>query len=219
MRGGCIRRNHLRRIISSDFGAGCQAPDCMLKSICEFMVMEDPVTPCDLIFVLAGRMERKSYGLQLFRQGVAPRLILSVGRSEVRQTAALLLQGPELIAIRDKTPPAERHFWVDLADGRTTISLARLKRIGTYEELKALAARLAAQPPTSIALISTSIHLRRIRYCCSRIPFFTERNVCLWPVPEQRSSFQRNAWWRRPADVHYLTSEFVKLAGYHLLYR
>ncbi len=192
---------------------------CMLKSICDFMAAEDPVSSCDLIFVLAGRPERKSYGLKLFREGIAPRLILSVGRSEVRQTAALVPEGPELIAIRDKTPPAERHFWVDLADGRTTVSLARLQRIGTFEELKALASWLDSQPPARIALVSTSIHLRRIRYCCSRIRFFAERNVCLWPVPEQESSFQRIGWWKRWADAHYLISEFVKLAAYHLLRR
>jgi len=190
----------------------------MLKAMCDFLVVEDPVTACDLIFVLAGRFERKAYGLKLLEQGVAPRLILSVGRSEVRHTAALLPEGSELIAIRDKTPPAERHFWVDLVGGQRTIALAKAQKIGTYEELNALASWLALQPPARIALISTSIHLRRVRYCCSRIPFFTERNVCLWPVPEQDSSFRRSGWWKRWADTRYLISELVKLAGYRLLY-
>jgi len=216
-RKASIARGRYYVLVAKSLGA--KRPNSMLKSICDFMVTEDQVTSCDLIFVLAGRLERKNYGLKLFRQGMALRLVLSVGRYEVRHTAALLPEGSELIAIRDKTPPAERHFWVELAGGRRTISLARIQRIGTYEELNALASWLASQPPARIALISTSIHLRRVRYCCSRIPFFTERNVYLWPVPEQDSSFRRSRWWTRWTDARYLISELVKLAGYRLLYR
>lgn len=190
----------------------------MLKSLSDFLVAEDSVAPCDLIFVLAGVMDRKFYGLELFRQGMAPRLILSVGRSEVRQTAAILTDGPELINLRDRTPPEERHFWVDFEGPKITISLARLERIGTFEELKGIAGYLASQPPASIALVSTSIHLRRIRFCCSRIPFFAERKVSLWAVPEEKSSYKRNAWWKRRADCRYMISEYLKLVGYLLRY-
>lgn len=190
----------------------------MLKSLSDFLVTEGTVAPCDLIFVLAGVMDRKFYGLELFRQGLAPRLILSVGRSEVRQTAAILIDGPELINLRDRTPPEERHFWVDFEGQKTTISLARLERIGTFEELKGIAAYLASQPPASVALVSTSIHLRRIRFCCSRIPFFAERKVPLWAVPEEQSSYKRNAWWKRRADGLYMISEYLKLVGYRLRY-
>lgn len=190
----------------------------MLKSLSDFLVTEGTVAPCDLIFVLAGVMDRKFYGLELFRQGLAPRLILSVGRSEVRQTAAILIDGPELINLRDRTPPEERHFWVDFEGQKTTISLAQLERIGTFEELKGIAAYLASQPPASVALVSTSIHLRRIRFCCSRIPFFAERKVPLWAVPEEQSSYKRNAWWKRRADGLYMISEYLKLVGYRLRY-
>jgi hypothetical protein len=191
----------------------------MLSQLSDFLAAQDPVAPCDLIFVLAGVMDRKFYALELFRQGMAPRLILSVGRSEVRQTAAILNNGQELISLRDRTPPDDRHFWVDCGGPEMTISLAQLKRIGTFEELEGIATYLAASnPPASIALVSTSIHLRRIHFCCSRIPFFAERKVSLCAVPESKSSHKRNGYWRRWDDSRYLISEYVKLAGYHLLY-
>ena len=190
----------------------------MLESLSDFLVCEDPVAPCDLIFVLAGIMERKFHGLELFHQGLAPRLILSVGRSEVRQTAAILGDGQELVRLRDKTPPEKRHFWVDLEGAKETISPARLERIGTFHELKGLAAYLASRPPARIALVSTSIHLRRVRFCCARIPFFAERNVSLWAVPEENSSYKSKVWWKRSADCLYLTSEYLKLAGYRLIH-
>src|SRR5215831_4682837 len=60
-----------------------------MQVICEFLTVNDPPANADLILVLAGRPERKSYGLRLFQEGFAGRLILSVGRFEVRQVATL----------------------------------------------------------------------------------------------------------------------------------
>lgn len=180
-------------------------------------IAKQPVRGCDLIFVLAGRMERKSYGIELLNKHVAPRLILSVDRFEVRHTA-FLLQDSDLIPLRDKTPANQRHFWIDFGNGQRNIFQAQLRRTGTFEELQALAGYLNTQPPLQIGLISTSVHLRRVKFCCLRIPFFNERNVWLWPVPEEQSSFKKAGWWKRPSHSSYLLSEYIKLAAYHLHY-
>jgi hypothetical protein len=44
----------------------------------------DHARPAGLIFVRAGRISRKDYALQLFREGLAPRLLFSVTRFEIR---------------------------------------------------------------------------------------------------------------------------------------
>lgn len=189
-----------------------------MKSAADFLVLDNPITPCDLIFVLAGLPERKSYGLKLFQQSVAPRLVLSVSRFDVRHTVPLLTEGAELIALRDATPADERHFWIDFASGRRLISRAAVKRTGTYGELDAIAAYLASQSLARIALVSTSIHLRRVRFCCSRIPYFQGKQIYFWAVPDEMSSFQRSGWWKSRADWLYLVSEYAKLVGYRLIY-
>lgn len=183
-----------------------------------FAIAEHPLTECDLIFVLAGRAERQAYGIELFQKHLAPRLILSIARFDVRHSAALL-DNPELIALRDRTPANQRHFWADFNNRGKTLSLAHLKRTGTFEELQALANYLAAKPPARIAMISTSIHLGRVEFCCRRIPFFSQRSICFWPVPEERSSFKRAGWWKHRSHWRYVTSEFIKLGGYYLRYR
>lgn len=180
-------------------------------------IAKRPDARCDLIFVLAGAMERKPYGIELLHRHRAPRLILSVGRFEVRQTAQLI-QDSELIALRDRTPAHQRHFWIDFENGKYTISRAQLKRVGTFEELQALADYLRTQPPSSMALISTSIHLPRIQFCCKRIPFLAERDVWLWPVPEETSSFKKAGWWKRHSHWRYVICEYAKRAGYRLRY-
>jgi hypothetical protein len=172
-----------------------------------------------LIVVLAGRPERKPYGLELFSRGLAPRVILSVARFDVRFTAQLMPEGRELIDLRDGLPPEQRHFWINYEFGRTAILPAELKRTGTFGELQALAGYLAPRSPGRIAIVSTSIHLRRIRFCCSQISFFASRSTWLWAVPETKSSFQRDGWWKRRSDSSYLISEYAKLIGYRLIYR
>ncbi len=51
----------------------------------------DDARPADLIFVLAGQMSRKDYALHLFRGGLAPRLLFSVGRFEIRSFSKMAL--------------------------------------------------------------------------------------------------------------------------------
>lgn len=47
------------------------------------LTQNDAVQAADLIFMLAGRTERKHFGLELYSAGMAPQLLLSVGRFEV----------------------------------------------------------------------------------------------------------------------------------------
>src|SRR5258708_1146722 len=81
----------------------------------EGLTRSDSVQPVDLIFVMAGQMERKPYGLELYRAGLAPQLVLSTGRFEVSRMRTLGLErNDELIALRDRIQPHERHFFVTL---------------------------------------------------------------------------------------------------------
>ena len=83
-----------------------------LLNLYESLTRNDPVKPVDLIFVMAGKIERKHYGIELFRAGMAPRLVLSTGRFEVSKMSTFRLEGfDELIALRDSTPPDERYFY------------------------------------------------------------------------------------------------------------
>src|SRR5262245_8638815 len=183
----------------------------ILKSFADFLSIRDAPASCDLVFVLAGRPERKPYGWQLFQSGLAPRLIFSVGRYETRQAARQPVEIPGLMALREKTPPPQRHFWTDFTQGNTLVSLAGLKKTNTYWELHALGRYLEPDIPRCIAIVSTSIHLRRVRLCCRRIRRFKGTTLLFLPVPEDKSSFTQNGWWKRADQFSFLLSEYVKL--------
>jgi len=190
----------------------------ILKSLADFLSIRDAPANCDLIFVLAGRPERKPYGLQLFQSGLAPRLIFSVGRYEVRQAARQPVEIPGLMELREKTPPPQRHFWADFKRGGTSVSLAGLVKTNTYWELRALSRYLQPDVPRRITIVSTSIHLRRVRFCCRRIASLKRATMLFLPVPEDQSSFARDGWWKHADQFTFLMSEYVKLAAYYLLY-
>src|SRR5437660_9781287 len=95
---------------------------------------------CDAIFVLAGVVARKAYGLELYREGVAPRIVLSVARFEIRRLGEQALPTAiDLLSAAQGVPPAERHFFVEFGAGGVTFEKTRTGRFGTLAEIAALA--------------------------------------------------------------------------------
>ena len=190
----------------------------LLQAPVRFLSSDDAPAVCNVILVLAGRIERKPYGLKLFQQQLAPRLIVSVSRHEVRQTAKQL-SVPALLALRDATPPHQRHFWIDCSNGQQQVVRAEgIRRSSTFWELHAFAGYLGGEMPKRIAIVSTSIHLRRVKLCCRKIPEFGGTDLFFLPVPESQSSFVKDGWWQYPDHWSYVLSEFAKLTAYALLY-
>ena len=183
-----------------------------------FLFQADSPTPADVIFVLAGRHERKGYGLQLFRDGLAPRLILSVGRFEVRKIGPL---GFDDLKLRDQAarlPPDHRHFFIDLVCNSRTVTARADAGKGTYAELLSLSRYLGPERPSSMLLVSTGAHLRRVRFCCRRITSFAGMRLRYLSVPEDPTSFGRDSWWKRREEWSYIVVESLKLAGYGIRY-
>jgi hypothetical protein len=122
----------------------------------------------DLIFVLAGRVNRKEYALKLFREGLAPRILFSVSRFEIRRFSRMALPVPlDLLKLAQEVPPPQRHYFV-FFEGRTVrVEHVPPGRFGTLTEIKALARWLSESPDIrSVLAVSSDTHLRRICMCC-----------------------------------------------------
>lgn len=155
-----------------------------LRFLRRWLSLGDPVRPADLIFVLAGRQSRKEYALELFRREIAPRILLSVGRFEIRRFAKLPLPVPlDLLAIASGVPPPERHYFVEFGK-MFHVKQLHPGRFGTLTELESLARSLEGRPEvTSIVIVSSPWHLRRVRMCCREL-FREGLEVKLAAVPE-----------------------------------
>jgi len=171
-----------------------------------------------VIFVLAGRPERKVYGLQLFHQGIAPRLILSVGRFEVRSMDGFGFQHLNLRELTSRLPPGDRHFFIDIAGDSQRVIVRSDAGKGTFAELRSLRRYLEPDRVNSLLLVSTSVHLGRMRHYCERIASLSDKKICYVPVPEDLSSFRKAGWWKHRGHWSYVLSECAKL-GISLLRR
>jgi len=134
----------------------------------EWLAPADAPRAADLIFVLAGRVHRKEYALGLFRQGLSASILFSVGRFEIRRFSRMALPVPlDLLKLAQQMPPPQRHYFVFFQGQDVQVAHVFPGRFGTLTEIEALARWLGAHPDIrSILVISSDMHLRRIRMCC-----------------------------------------------------
>lgn len=185
------------------------------QSLHAWLSPADAVCPADLIFVLAGHMSRKHYALQLFHEGLAPRLLFSVGRFEIRRFSKMPLPSPlDLLKLAQDLPPQQRHYFVFFQGKECRVEHVQPRRFGTLTEIAALARWLAANPEVrSLILISNATHLRRIRMCCQSL---MPPGLRLTFLPVPKSFFDPEE--PQPSGMQSTFSDLVELLKL-LLYR
>ena len=184
----------------------------------ERLISLDDLQRVDLMLVMAGRMERKQYGLDLFRAGLAPRLVLSVGRFEVSKMRWLDLPGfQDLVQLRDRTPPDERHFFMSFDSFGVRIQKAKLARWNTYGEALAFRKLISQEQARTVMVISTDVHLRRVALTFRRVCRDMPVQFVHCPVPSELSSVTKHSWWTRSRDRRFVLKEAVKLIGYKVI--
>ena len=168
----------------------------LLPGLHAWLSPADAARPADLIFVLAGQASRKHYALELFRQGLAPGVLFSVARFEIRGFSKMPLPVPlDLLELARDVPPPERHFLVFFQHREVQVTAILPRRFGTLMEIASLARWLENNPEIhSLLIISNEAHLRRIGICC-RALLPRGREVVLLAAPrsifssvEERSS-------------------------------
>ncbi|HTP35537.1 MAG TPA: hypothetical protein VMJ75_25340 [Candidatus Acidoferrales bacterium] len=190
----------------------------MLYRLYESLTLDDSPQPADLIFVLAGKMERKQYGIELYQRGLASRLLLSVGRFEVSRMGAIdFAKVDELRLLRDRTAPGERHFFCEISPSGVRIDRPKLCRWNTYGEVLALREHVERDEVRTMIVISTDVHLRRVAVTVGRVLRGLPVEVRYCPVPAGSSSLRKDEWWTRPRDRRYVLKELAKLQAYRAI--
>jgi uncharacterized SAM-binding protein YcdF (DUF218 family) len=188
--------------------------------IFDFLSPSEPPVPADAIFVLAGRPERKRYGIELWKRGLAPALILSVARFEWRRFPELgLPDDGGLTRLVQETYYKRRHFFVTLDSGGANARFVPTRFLGTRREALGLAEEVRAKGYRSLLVVSTSVHLRRTRLALKRALGDLPMRVSYTAVPEAQSGVRRDSWFRSVAGWSYVTGELFKLPLYGLLPR
>lgn len=172
----------------------------------------------DVIFVLAGRQSRKLFGLELYRQGFAPDLLLSVARFEIRGFEKLPLPKRfDLRSIAAPVNPPDRHFFVCFAGDAVTVDRITRGRYGTLSEMRALGEWLRARRSMRhIAIISGRTHLPRIQLCCRHL-LPPEVQCDFLPVPPQLAGSASDFPPANEESAALRVVEFLKRQRYRLI--
>ena len=176
------------------------------------------VPEADLIFVLAGLEARKAYGLQLFRQRRALRILFSVGRFEIRRFSNLdipvLIDLPEIAA---PVAPPQRHFFVWFEGAEVHTERMLLGRFGTWSEIEALSRFLQKSVEIrSVLVVSSASHLPRVRNCCCAL-LPAEVKVLLLPSPEYEQETPHESWTQQAHHRKLVLIEWIKIPVYRIL--
>ncbi len=173
----------------------------------------------DLIFVLAGRYRRKSYGVKLWKDGWAGRLLISVDRFEIRRFSTLRLPATlDLVDIASEIEPRQRHYFVEIQNGKVEAQRVAVGRFGTWAEIVGFSDWLRVNGQVRSAMIvSSGFHLRRIRMCCRKLVGDGARLTFI-AVPEESRYFRR-FWWRNAEALKLVLAEFMKIGIYWWLCR
>jgi uncharacterized SAM-binding protein YcdF (DUF218 family) len=160
----------------------------LVQSIYDFLDVGKSPRPSDCIFVLAGKQERKTYGIRMWRFGYATQLILSVARFEWRRFSELGLNSDGgLESLVAQTPPKNRHFLVRLDPESTICTSVRTGLFGTRSEAVALTEYLRDMPVRSLLVVSSPAHLRRAELAFRRAFRKSGIHLTFVAVPEKLS--------------------------------
>ncbi len=187
----------------------------------DWLSWPDSVCDADLICALAGRRKRMIFAMELFSQGRAESVLLSVGPYEIGWGLPNLpwpvpFDFPAS-ALSFRSP--EDHLFVTCEAGRNAVDGVEIGRFGTLGEISALARWLQSRPQiASLLVVSSAPHLRRVRMCCRALLPQDLQVRCL-AVPYENPFLNRERWWKNPRTRAIVISELPKLLLYSIIVR
>ncbi len=190
----------------------------MFRWFYDWLARMDSPCSADLIFVHAGLEIRKSFAVELYYRGLAPRILFSVGRYEIRRFVNLALPlRIDLLKMVEKVPHRLRHFLVSVAGQQLEVQRISAGRLGTMREIEALTQWLEKRPQIkSILIVSSNIHLRRVRMCCGTL-LPAGLKIHLLAVPEEHPGSGRTNWLADSQTRKLVLTEVLKIICYLLI--
>jgi uncharacterized SAM-binding protein YcdF (DUF218 family) len=171
-----------------------------LLGIGRWLVTEDPLQKAQAIVILSGRMPLRAIeAAKLYREGFAPKVWLThstepgamlktMGVSyvdeDIYNVQVLMHEGVPADAIRLLEPPI----------------------INTADELSVISEALEAGKGTSVIIVTTKVHTRRVRILWNRLAAGRGRAVIR---AASEDPFDPRRWWRTTGDALDVVREFL----------
>ncbi len=171
----------------------------ILNSMAGFLVVQGKLSKADAILVLAGDSngERVAQAVALYKNGWAPRLVMSGGPAVWSLTYARNMRNQaKYLGVPDKD--------LYLQD----------KSESTYEDAKFSLPILKNLGARKIILVSSPYHMRRATLVTRKM--YRSSNIEIIPYPVQQSRWKSDGWWKRHEDTQMVVWEYMAMIEYLL---
>ena len=161
------------------------------KLIGQYLSPSDNLTKADAIVVVSGDTDRIQHAIDLYKQGYAPKLILSGAAKEGFTSNALAMQ----IEASQSGIPSEDVILEE-------------KAYNTYENATYTKEIVLSQGIKNIILVSSPYHQRRVYETFKNV--FKGSEVKLQNNPSTYSSWRSDSWWKSDKNLHLTQEESLK---------
>ncbi|WLR52852.1 YdcF family protein [Bacillus tianshenii] len=150
--------------------------------------------------------ERLKQAVHLYNKGAAPYIILSGGSASGKNV--------------DKTPWAERMKEIALRVGVPSRAIILDNEAGsTYENAINVIGILQKEKLSSVILVTSPYHMKRSLWVSNEVEKDMDYDVEWKPSSSTIDTFKLDAWWKNEKMKQLVIDEYIKSAGYHVLYK
>jgi len=175
-----------------------------LPAIAKWLIISDQVVPADVIVVSTGSFDRIYYAMQLWKQGLAPKILVlspawhvpGIGKHIGELTVdEMISQGIPHNAI-----------FTDFRPG------------STYEDAIYTKEWTVKAGVTSLIVLEDPFGMRRLQWTFRKVFAGTGIQVYCVAVPLEMSKLRVEKWWTRENELLYVFEEYIKLIMYWMKY-
>lgn len=182
----------------------------ILTGIADLLVVNDPLQPADIIFVLNGDYNTRPFrASELYEQGIAP--IIVIARSEMLPAEELGLAPNDtdvsIGVMKALGVPPEKIVVLPVEGGTTS----------TFDEAIALRQYIESHNVHSLILLTSAFHTRRAKWIFDRELSGLPVRLEVAAVPHY--GFDESDWWQSEDGLITLNNEYIKLVYYFVKYR
>jgi uncharacterized SAM-binding protein YcdF (DUF218 family) len=195
-----LRHWRTRRIVLGLAGMVLSGTVVFLLYLGRWLVVEDPLEKAQAIVVLSGRMPlRAMEAAKLYREGYAPKVWLT---HSTEPGATLEAMGISYVGEDAYNSRVLTHEGVSAND----IKVIEPAIVNTADELAAVSAALEAEKDTTVIIVTSKVHTRRVRILWNRLAPGRGRALIRAASDDP---FEPRRWWRTTGDALDVVREFL----------
>jgi len=179
----------------------------ILVAAAHFLDVSEPPQATDYVMMLGGDEQVRPF--------VAAALV-NAGLARKALVATIQLSGDELDGISAPEHEIIRAVLVHQGVPREAIVILNSECATTFDEARALADFLHAEPQSSVTVVTSSYHTRRTRLILRKTLGERFANVRLVGAPTD--GFDATNWWHFEIGRRFYVNEYLKLAFYLVRY-